>query len=508
MALASCASFPQVAACYVGIATLVTVDWAKRLEQVAQEDLVMFINACLTCTGQREFYDDAYGQKVSLDFLHDYILGNYRLLYCRTLAAGINHFNQTQIILKLLATGTQTQTQHRAEENQLITATLHNLPSQRAWKLLQQIREHGINNRRARAIAKQYVTTRGERLAFHAVKYRSKLRAIATHNHLNLKQINSELGPELGDFLYRHWPKHFNTPLFEEFRRGFYSASNIYNLPFTVAEGLAVKHNIPRERFLQNIEGQMTAGEKLRLQKSAGKVKAKLDLNPQKLSLTKLALYVLSLDLDIRKQRQHELEQLLQTSAHNTLRKVPFRLGRVAAVLDRSYSSSGSSEKRRRPLGIALAVHYLLQAASQNYQPFWTIAVPEPLIVTPYGQTNLVDPILAAIAWQPDLIVIVSDGWENDPPGGFAELLRVYRTKLDPKRQISIVHCNPVFNANDFTLKQLSSLVPTVGLRDAEELPVVLEFARFAEGTASLTELETYLASRVQHLLASTNLQE
>ncbi len=483
-----------------------TVDWAKRLEQVAQEDLVMFINACLTCTGQREFYDDAYGQKVSLDFLHDYILGNYRLLYCRTLAAGINHFNQMQIVLKLLATGKQTQAHHRAEENQLITATLHNLPSQRAWKLLQQIRERGINNRRARAIAKQYFTTRGDLLAFHAVKYRSKLRAIATHNHLNLNQLSADVGHELGDFLFRHWPKQFQTPLFEKFRKGFYSASNIYELPFTVAEGLAVKHNIPRGRFLQTIEGQMTAGEKLRLQNSARQAKTQLDLDPQKLSLTKLALYALALDIQTRKQHQDELERLLQASARKALRKAPLRLGRVAAVLDRSYSSSGSSEKRRRPLGIALAVHYLLQAASRNYRPFWTIAAPEPLLVTPYGQTNLVDPMLAALDWQPELILIISDGWENDPPGGVAELLRIYRTKLDPQRQISIVHCNPVFNADDFTLKHLSSLVPTVGLREAEELPVVLEFARFAEGTASLSELETYLAGRVQALLASAHL--
>lgn len=63
---------------------------ASRVAQVAREDLVMFINACLACTGQREFYDDAYGQRVSIDFLHDYILGNYRLLYARSLCAGIN----------------------------------------------------------------------------------------------------------------------------------------------------------------------------------------------------------------------------------------------------------------------------------------------------------------------------------------------------------------------------------------------------------------------------------
>ena len=91
-----------------------------RAEQVAREDLVMFVNACFSCTGQREFYNDARGQAVSIEFLHAYILGNYRRLYARTLAAGINHFNQAQIVLNLLATGKQTSPEDRREEGALI----------------------------------------------------------------------------------------------------------------------------------------------------------------------------------------------------------------------------------------------------------------------------------------------------------------------------------------------------------------------------------------------------
>lgn len=472
----------------------------RRAEEVAGEDLVLFMNACLSCTGQRDFYDDEYGQKVSLDFLHDYILGNYRRLYCRTLAAGINHFNQIQIILKLLATGRHTPPDDREEENRLITATLHQLPPHRAWNLLLQVRKRNINNRRSRAIVKHYLHTRAERLDFDAVKYRSKLQAIATHNHL-------KLAPELNAFLFRHWEKSFQTKLFEQFRQAYYSARAIYELPYTVAEGLAIKHNIPRAIFLERIERQMTVNEKLRLQNSAEKAGVTLDLNPHRLSLTKLALYILSLSVETRQQRAEELHALLQKSARAVLRRSPLALGRVAAVFDRSYSSSGSSEKRRRPLGIALAVHSLLAAAAQTYQAFWTVPVTDPLLVTPRGQTDLATPLLAALAEQPELIIIISDGWENDPPAATAELLRVYYRKLDPARNISIIHCNPVFNADDFTLKRLSPLVPTVGIREAEDLPLVLQFARFAEGTVALPELETYLAHRVQQLLGKTSAQ-
>jgi hypothetical protein len=38
-------------------------------------------------------------------------------------------------------------------------------------------------------------------------------------------------------------------------------------------------------------------------------------------------------------------------------------------------------------------------------------------------------------------------------------------------------------------------------LRDAEDLPTVLGFAKFAEGSLNLSELESYLAERVSSFL-------
>ena len=93
-------------------------------ERVAQEDLVLFINACFACSGQSEFYGGSESQSVSIRFLHEYILGNYRRFYARTLAAGVNHFNQALIIQNLLAAGAPTEAVQRHEEGQLILAAL------------------------------------------------------------------------------------------------------------------------------------------------------------------------------------------------------------------------------------------------------------------------------------------------------------------------------------------------------------------------------------------------
>lgn len=468
---------------------------SSQVSQVERQDLVMFINACLSCTGQREFYNDDYGTSVSIDFLHDYILGNYRLLYARTLAAGINHFNRAQIILKLLATGRDTSPEHRQEEGALIAAALNQLPPQRAWKVLAEIRRRGINNRRSRAIVRDYLQSRRD-LSFQGVKYRSKLRAVAIHNHLKLET-------ELAAFLFEPTKiKAYQTEIFEYFRRAKYDREAIYALPLTVAEGFAAQHGIKREIFLDRIQEQMTPGEKLRLQKTANREKQDIALDLGQMPLTKLALYVLSLSRAERGDRIAILDTALDTAARKTLHRSPMHLGRVATVLDCSYSASGSSEKRRRPLGIALAAHYLLKAAAQEYRAFWTVPQTEALLVTPRGQTDLATPVLDALEWGADLIVIISDGWENDPPKGAAQVLEVYRQKFDPTRKTVIVHGNPVFDTDNFLLRALTPEIPTVGLRDAEDLPTLLGFARFAEGSAGLSELEAYLAARVRELLS------
>ncbi len=470
------------------------INWAEQADRTAREDIVLFINACLSCTGQREFYEDGHGQRVSIDFLHEYILVNYRLLYARTLAAGINHFNQAQIILKLLASGQNTASQHRKEESALINAALRSLPSQRAWDLLQQLARRGINNRRSRAIARDFMRGRRD-LSFDCVKYRSKVRVIASHSHLKLEG-------ELGPFLFREWTKRsYNTQLLENFRQAHFSAEAVYTLPFTVAEGLARKHKIDQVVFLSKIQEKMTMAEKLRFQSAAERAEVRVDLDLGRMPLTKLALYILSLSSEQKNEKRTQLETALKKSAAATLRKSPMQLGRVAAILDCSYSSSGSTEKRRRPLGIALAVHYLLQAAAKEYKAFWTTANHDALLVQARGQTNIAEPLLQALEWKPETVILLTDGWENDPPGVASELIRVFKQKFDPSGKVSLIHCNPVFAANNYSLHPISSLIPTVGLRDAEDLPTALGFARFADGSSALAELESYLAERVRSFL-------
>lgn len=458
---------------------------------IAREDLSLFLNACAAATSQREFYSSEEEQRVSLNFLHEYICGNYRTLYARTLAAGINHHNQAEVIFQLLSTGKACPAEFRPIENRLITAALRQLPPQRAWKLLERLQQARVNNRRTRKVIEGFIQNRPD-LPFDAVKYRRKVRSSMQHAHIR------NTG-EISRFLFEGLKKPFETPLLERFRNAHYSKEALYDLPYSIAEGFASKHNIPRKEFLKRIEGKLTERERLRVQKSSG---GKIQLNPEKLSLTELCAYVLGLALSERRDREEELTLFLNRATRATLRRmgqVPVPDQRVAAVLDNSYSSRGSNMKQNRPLAVAMSIDSLLTAGCSQYRAFWTHHVGNPLLNHPKGQTYLAERLLDALEWGAQTILVVSDASENDVPEAFEQIHQAYR-KMGGKA--SIVHLSPVFDAETYQVKPLVKDLPALGIRAGEDLATTLAFARFSTRDTTLLELESYLQSRVDALLA------
>jgi hypothetical protein len=466
------------------------------LAQIEHEDLAMFLAAGMSGSGQAEFYSDRARQRVELEFLHAYIRINYRRLYARCLAAGLNHHNRVEVLFGLLAAGAPQDPAQRAEEGALIAAALDELPPQRVYRLIRRLRAERVNNRRTRAAIRGWLARR-DRAALDAVKYRPGLMAAARHAHLSL-------AGEVGCFLFagpdarRRW----ETPLLESYRRARYSREAIYELPMTVAEGLAAERGVSRRAFLEGIEEKMTAGERARIEASAAREGAKLgDLDLGRMPLTRLALLLLSLPLEARRARREALEAALARSARRAARGFFGLPARVAAVLDCSRSALGSREKRRRPLAVALAMDALLREGAQEYRGFWTAGALDPLLVQPRGQTDLAGPLLDALEWGARLVVVVSDGYENSPPGAAAEVLRLWQTRIEPGDPPVVVHLNPVFDPGRYAPRCLGDDAPALGVRDAEDAPGLLALARFVGGEASLEALEGYLEGRVARLL-------
>lgn len=454
------------------------------------EDVLLFANAAITSTGQREFHSDAGRQRLSLRFLHDYIHTNYPGLYAATLALDINDHNAALIIAGLLGRKGGVD----AGEARLISWRLGRMSPPRAYRLFGELRRAGVNNRRTRAIVRDRLAARPD-LAFDAVKYRAGVKAAVRHAHLRPPG-------ELGDFLFAPFRRsHYDTPLLEAWRRAHYDKNALYELPYTVAEGFAARHGIPRDHFLEHIAPRLTRLERLRLSGAAERDGLGTDADLAALPLVRVASYVLSLAADVRERRRDELVSALRAAASRAAGTRAGTWGHVVAVLDDSFSSFGSPQKRRRPLAVALACHYLLEALAGDYHGLWLSRRDDPLQARPTGPTPLGRRVIDALERRPGLLVIVSDGWDNAPPGLACEVLRVWRRRLDPAREVGIVHLNPVYDAERFEVRRLSPVVPAAGIRDAEDLPALVELARFAEGRSGAAELRAYLAERAARAL-------
>ncbi|GAA0937210.1 hypothetical protein [Actinocorallia libanotica] len=462
---------------------------------IAAEDVLLFVNAAITSTRQREFHSSDGEQGISLRFLHEYMLVNYRQLYAAALALDVNDHNAALIVRNLLLTSTDVGVEERRSEGRLIARRLQTLPPQRVYRLFRDLRRAKANNRRIRAIMRDWLAARPDP-AFDAVKYRSGVKNTVRHAHLRLDE-------EIRAFLFQPLrQKGYRTPILEAWRRAHFEKRSIYELPYTVAEHFAAKHGVKRKAFLEQIAPRLTRLERLRLQEAgkaaeAAAVEADLSVMP----LTRLASYVLSLDLDERARRHDELTRALRTAARRSAGKSAGGWGAVTAVLDDSFSSYGSVQKRRRPLAVALACHYLLQALATRYTGLWLSGRKDALMVRPYGATPLGERVIDALETEPERLVIVSDGWDNSPPGLAGEVLRVWRTRLDPGRGCAVVHLNPVYDAGGLDVRRLAPTVPTAGIRQAENLPALVELAGFAEGRTGLPELRAHLDRRIADFL-------
>ncbi|MFI8196315.1 hypothetical protein ACIF6K_07195 [Streptomyces sp. NPDC085942] len=482
---------------------------ARRLAAglVAAEDVLLFVNAAITATGQPEFRSDADEQRLSLDFLHTYVRVNYRRVYAASLALDINHHNAALIVRGLLETPGDASREERRTEGRLIAARLALLPPPRVYRLFGELRRARVNNRRTRAIMREWLAARPD-LGHDAVKYRTGLKTAARHIHLPCPQGSEPLA-EVGRFLFRpgRLPRYEHGTL-DAWRRAHYDRGALSELPFTVAEGFAARHGMKREAFLKRAAPRMTRLERLRTQERQtalrGPASPAVEVDLTVMPLTRLALYVLSLGLGERAERRAELTGALRAAARRAAGAHAGRWGRVHAVLDDSFSSSGSGRKRRRPLAVALACHHLLEvlAAPGAYRGLWTSGARDALLVRPWGPTPLGTRILDALepgpgGAVPDRLAIVSDGWDNAPAGLAGEVLRVWRHRLDPARRTAVVHLNPVYDTDGFDVRRLAAGVATAGIRDAEDLPALAEIARFAEGRTGPEELYAYLDRRV-----------
>ena len=98
-------------------------------------------------------------------------------------------------------------------------------------------------------------------------------------------------------------------------------------------------------------------------------------------------------------------------------------------------------------------------------------AAPPCELIEPRGDTALADGLLTALRGEPEIVFVVSDGYENAPSGRMAEAVHAVR-RLGI--ETPIYQLSPVFAAESASIRRLSEYVPALPTGTPEALGLVL----------------------------------
>jgi hypothetical protein len=153
-------------------------------------------------------------------------------------------------------------------------------------------------------------------------------------------------------------------------------------------------------------------------------------------------------------------------------RTAPAIRGRAAVVLDQSLSMASSGERANYPFALAVALTRLLQARCTQVTVHGTVPgvspVEAPSFPRPRGVGDLAKAVLAAARTSPQVIFVITDGYENRREGDVAEVVRGVR-QLD--LGIAVYQVVPLFSTSeDLSHRRLSDSVPLLALEHEDEV--------------------------------------
>lgn len=445
--------------------------------------LLEYLSFACTGTGQATFYNAKQEQEAALARLHSAALADNRRIYALSALLPISDRSKQLILLNLLISGRQTQ--NADKEWQVIQAVAQTLPFNRLLNLFAEIQQLGVNNARTRRLGKWLWHRYGD--AYRAIKYRAKFRAVLRHCHI--PEGDNPTKAELHRWIFGKLDKAepvLHNPLIAARLSAAKDYESLFVLPFDIARDIAVcQHQRPATEFTQEFaaRGKLTRKEQLRAQATA-----EVEVNYHNFSLLEL----------LRHLYQHLAEweniaPVLETKANSLAAQLNLP-PKVALVVDNSQSAIGAKERLYYPLAVIEAIARIcLAVKNSTVQAFY---VGEPLNgswLKAAGGTELRKPLASAIASRPDLVIILSDGYENTSAGSIAQILNTTAVR---NSSIAFIHLNPVAAAESSGVRKLAD-IPTFGLSAPEQFPLIALLGRAYTEPAIL---ETFFDSVEQAL--------
>jgi len=402
-------------------------------------------------------------------------------------------------------------------ERRVLESFVKSLPPQRMLKLFDAFRGFGnefgakkSNNARTRKLILRTILN-SPRLELWTIKYRSKLQRILSHawgrslgsaigavaakeirtnkeQSMLRKHVLSYLGSNCGKvevvnlnhvleciaFLYGERDRiSDDMKLLQSFIN---AKANIFDglkLPAEIIEGIRSTYhkNVSASELLKmraDVGGIKTRYEKRVVQKRVKEVGGKVEMNPLDYDAVELYIYAFEVGAS------SEILEALDKKAKDAAKLLPVSYDKLAIIVDASKSMEGSKEQPMRPLATALSIRDMLQMSAIESTVLYcggfadTKDMPDISsnikIVKPSYETELAQSLLDALAYEPDAVYVISDGYENSPAGRFGDVLRKAR---EIGIDVPVIHCNPVFASETGSVRALCE-----GIEKVTTLPV------------------------------------
>ena len=459
-----------------------------------------FLDSVATATGRGTFYNSRAEQAAAVEAAHRDLFDIDRDVYTAALMLpGVTDFSRQVGVRRLLQSTRDGGILPAEFEAAAITHLVRGLPTQRMLKLFGTLRRDRVNNARTRRLILSEVLG-ADGLEFWAVKYREKLRVALTHawgrrtasilSSVLAKSVDDRTEKEaqivrqnvtrfVGDDVVARTEQCVRFVLGDEEDAtldrlaAYRDAKSDFDrgavLPPETMEGLRSRYHKDRTsaEVLELTKSQLTTGQKIAVQRKAKESGVEVEFDPAKYDAVRLYVYAFEMGMT------DEIRQALREKAEAAAARLPVQFERVGVLIDASQSMIGHDTQARRPIATALALRDLLSAtaddavaitsdgrSSESYE-----------LVEPSGDTSLAAGLVQLLKSEPDVVFVLSDGYENAPAGRFGETVAAVRRI---GIQTPIHQFTPVFAAESQGVRTLSDSVVAMPVSKPEAIGIGL----------------------------------
>ncbi|MHC4940137.1 MAG: VWA domain-containing protein [Planctomycetota bacterium] len=437
---------------------LLIPDWTTAEARRAGRLVASYLDIAGTAMGRATYYNSRLEQEAAENAIHAELFAFDRDLYgALGTLPGVTDHTRMRVAKRLLTT---------PGDAEIVRRIAAEISPPRLLRLMAELREARANSGRVRRFILRSLLG-SPKLELWSVKYRRKMRAALTHawgvrrasilasilakdertsreramvrRGIERYAADAAVARECVAFLFGH-ERELKLELTQRYRDAKRDLERGRGLPAEVLEGIRGSHHASAssKRVLELSKGSMSSLQRMRVQRQAETHGVQVEFDPRRMDAVRLYVYAFERGVS------EPIEQALDLKAQAIASKLPARIAHAGILLDASASMAGSHEQALRPMAATLAVRDLLQAAAEKSSVVICGGVEDGRLVRPEGATSLARGLVELLRLEPDVVFVLTDGYENAPAGRLGETLDIVRAL---GVETPVFQMSPVFGA-------------------------------------------------------------